>query len=362
MFEKARFNLTGLLLGVVMFTTVVVGLVSVFLIDFSGSGGSGLPQGYDYDLTKYRHVDPALIHYEQTAEIPLAMQRPRAVAVGPDDMIYVTGDAVVEIFDSAGNKQAKIELPGQGQCIAVGGNEYDFPGRVYVGVRKETDSSDKPNYQLAIFDPQGQPLASWDDLGGALLTSIALAEEDVFLADAAGRVVLRFDTSGKLLGRLGLRDERRHIPGFAIPSPYFDVAMAPDGLLNAVNPGRLRIEAYTFDGDLEASWGKAGVDIAGFCGCCNPSNIAIMADGRTVTAEKGIFRVKVYDAEGNFQCVVAGPELLTPNPTAAEETRTPHKPQPVDLATDSKQRILVLDPNSREVRIFELKKTQENSE
>ena len=253
--------------------------------------------------------------------------------------------------------------------MAVGHDEHEFPGRVYVGVSRETDSGDdpgdKPNYQLAIFDPQGEPLANWDNLGwdnldGALLTSIALAEEDVFLADAAGRVVLRFDISGKLLGRLGLRDERRHIPGFVIPSPYFDVAMAPDGLLNAVNPGGLRIEAYTFDGDLEASWGEAGVDIAGFCGCCNPSNIAIMADGRTVTAEKGIARVKVYDAEGNFQCVVAGPELLTPKPTAAEETRTPHKRQPVDLATDSKQRILVLDPNARKVRIFELKKTQEN--
>ena len=67
--------------------------------------------------------------------------------------------------------------------------------------------------------------------------------------------------------------------------------MASDGLLRVVNPGRHRIEAYTFDGDLEFSWGKVSVGIEGFCGCCNPVNFAILSDGSFITCEKGLTRV-----------------------------------------------------------------------
>ncbi len=140
-----------------------------------------------------------------------------------------------------------------------------------------------------------------------------------------------------------------------MPSPYFDVAVAPDGLLRVANPGTHRIEAFTFDGHLELSWGKRGMGIEAFCGCCNPSNIAILADGRVVTAEKGIPRVKVYSESGEFECVVVGPEILAPNRSATVETRDELRLHPVDLAVDSRSRILVLDPAAGSVRIFEHK-------
>ena len=86
--------------------------------------------------------------------------------------------------------------------------------------------------------------------------------------------------------------------------------MAPDGLLRVVNPGMHRIEAYTPDGDLESFWGRRVDGIEGFCGCCNPANIAILPDGRIVTAEKGIPRVKVYHGRGQFVAWWPGPEML----------------------------------------------------
>ena len=139
------------------------------------------------------------------------------------------------------------------------------------------------------------------------------------------------------------------------PSPYLDVAVAPDGLLRVANPGMHRVEAYTFDGHHELTWGKAGSAIGEFCGCCGPSHIAVLPDGRVVTAEKGIPRVKVYTAAGQFECVVAGPEILAPNLTAVIQTCDEHQRQPVDLAIDSRSRIVVLDPAARCLRIFEHK-------
>jgi hypothetical protein len=87
--------------------------------------------------------------------------------------------------------------------------------------------------------------------------------------------------------------------------------------------------------------------------------MAILPDGRFVTGEKGIPRVKIYGAEGKFECVVAGPEVLAPNFAATTETREDLKLKPVDLAVDSKSRIIVLDPNAGTVRIFEEKATHE---
>ena len=169
-------------------------------------------------------------------------------------------------------------------------------------------------------------------------------------------------TAAKLLGQIGRRDPSCNIPGFVVPSPYFDVAIAPDGLLRVANPGMHQIEAFTFDGHLELSWGKRGLGIEALCGCCNPSNIAILSDGRIVTAEKGLPRVKVYSATGEFECVVVGTSVLAPNPAMLSECCDEHTLHPVDLAVDSRDRILVLDPLAGSVRIFVRKSDTMKSE
>ena len=128
-------------------------------------------------------------------------------------------------------------------------------------------------------------------------------------------------------------------------------------MLRVVNPGRHRIEAYTFDGDLEFSWGKFSTNVEGFCGCCNPVNFAILEDESFVTCEKGIIRVKIYDAEGSFVGVVAGPEQLV----EGNISLTCLFPEGChsggfDVAVDRKGRILILDTIRNAVRIFTRKK------
>ncbi|MFC1557956.1 hypothetical protein ACFL40_01235, partial [candidate division KSB1 bacterium] len=111
-----------------------------------------------------------------------------------------------------------------------------------------------------------------------------------------------------------------------------------------VNPGRHSLENYTFNGDLRTSWGEYSIEIEGFCGCCNPSHIKVLDDGKMITSEKGIPRIKVYNRLGNLESVIAGPKQFI------EGT------EGLDLAIDSNERIYVLDPMKMSVRIFEKNK------
>jgi hypothetical protein len=204
-------------------------------------------------------------------------------------------------------------------------------GTVYVGMIDHVE----------VYSPEGRRRAKWDSLGEkAIVTSIAVSGSDVFVADSGNRVVLRYDRSGRLLGRIGRADKSRDIPGLLVRRPCVDVAAGGKGVLWVTNPGRWRVEAYTFDGDLQSWWGEYSRGIEGFCGCCNPTDIAILPGGGFVTSEKGLPRVKVYDDCGSFECVVAGPESF------AEGTVG------LDLAVDSRGRVLVLDPVAAAVRIF----------
>jgi hypothetical protein len=281
-------------------------------------------------------IDPALIHYQQVAEIPVGMKMVRALAVGPDDHIYVGGDEMLRAFTPAGGKLAEIPLDGPPKCLAVGGADHAVPGQVYVGMDEHVES----------YDAKLARTKTWKTLGDkAALTSIATADDDVFLADAGNRVVWRYSPAGELKGRIGAPDKARNIRGFVITSHYFDLAVGADGLLYVVNPRALRLEAYTFDGDLEFHWGEGSPGIDGFFGCCNPAHFAVLPDGRFVTAEKGARRIKVYSAKGQFECVVAGPEQVG----ATAEVAAP------DVAVDRHGRILALDPVTTSVRVFERK-------
>ena len=247
-------------IAVLVLVAAVAGILAVVKVDFSGEQGNQLSDQFQYKLSEYQKIDPALIQYRQTATIAVPLGEPTAVAVGPEDLIFVAGDQAVLAFDAQGKKINQFSLKGRPRCIAVAGQ----PPLVYLGVENHVE----------VYGLDGGRRAAWQAAGkDSYLTSIAVGENDVFVADAGEKIVYRYDLSGKLLGRIGQKDKDREIFGFVIPSPYFDLALAPDGLLRVVNPGLHRIEAYTAEGDCEhpLTWGKASLAIEGFCGCCNPS-------------------------------------------------------------------------------------------
>jgi len=281
---------------------------------------------YAYDIKNYETSGADLVHYSEVGRIPLDLPKVSGIAIGPDDKIYVSGSDSVLVFNNDGTARSSFKSNEQIRCLAS-----DDSHDLYLGMDDHVE----------VYDAKGLKKASWESLGErAIITSIAVAKTGVFVADAGNKIVWEFDKSGSRLQRIGDKDKAKDIPGFIIPSPYFDVAIDPDGFLWVANTGRHSLENYSADGNFRSSWGEFGMEIQGFSGCCNPSHFVILEDGSFVTSEKGLPRVKVYNRIGDLVSVVVPTERFIEGTVG------------LDLAVDSKQKIYVLDPLQKLVRIF----------
>jgi sugar lactone lactonase YvrE len=263
--------------------------------------------------------------FVQEGVLKPGVEKARGIAMDGKDNLYVAGAKGVSVFNPSGKKIREIASLGPATCVALGGE-----GDVFIG--QET--------RIEVFDAQGKPKASWGKEGkgpGELgyVTSLAVCDDFVYVADYGNRALHRFAATGDFVDS---------IPGFLIPSPFFDCVMGPDKVLYLGNTGRHRVERYDANGKLLGFWGKQGLAPEDFCGCCNPTNLAIFPDGRVVTAEKGIPRLKMYNSKGKLLACL-GPEAF------------PEDAKGMDLAIDSKGRIALLEPVSGQVRFYILKKT-----
>jgi hypothetical protein len=267
-------------------------------------------------------IDPKSIAYRECRRFFARAASARALTVVSEDRIYIGDDKGILRYSPNGEEDASFISAAAPRCLAIGGKEHRYTGRIYAGHED----------RITVLDAGGRQIASWPSLGNkASIASIAVAEDELFVADCGNRVVWKYDTDGNIVGRIGDADPARHVPGFMMTGHFFDVALGGDGLVYAVNPRALRIEGYTHQGDLETHWGKGSPAVEDFFGCCNPVHLAVMPDGRFVTAEKGIPRVKVYSREGTFQGVVAGPKHFSRTASLA------------GLAVDRQQRVIVLE-------------------
>ena len=333
-----------LLIGLLLVTTIVVAVVAVMRVDVSGNQGNRLPKRAEYDIDRQKQIDSALIGYKQTRSHPVAVDSPSVIAFDDNDTLWIAGGKEIAKLTATGDITKRFSVSETPRCLAVRGST------IYVGF----------DHHVEVFSTTGESLASWTSLGDrARLTGIAVGDDHVFVADAGNKTIHRYDSQGKHLGKIGDKRETPGVPGFVVPSPYFAILLGDEGLLWVSNPGRHRVEAYTVEGTWEEplTWGGSAMlqkpRITGFGGCCNPARLVRLPDGGFITVEKGILQVKDFDRDGNFRCVVTGPNAFTRSDAHIEETRTNHKPKVIDVAVDGKGRVWILDPNSRSLRVFE---------
>lgn len=324
--------LKGALLG-----SGILGAVGATAYQFRKSDETELADPFAYDIEAYKQVDPALhLCHEQRPSIELGLQQPRRFCLR-QGRFYVAGDNAVVVLDKSGIQSDVFALGQPPYCLDV-----DQQGALFVGFTGEVHQ----------YDGGGNLLKRWEiPSEAARLTAVVADADRVFAADAGTRLIHVFDRSTDAYYSIGGKDADGGYDGFAIPSPYFDMVLGGDGLLRVANTGKHRIETYTRRGELQSFWGKTGYGVEGFCGCCNPISFTLLPDGRYVTCEKGLTRVKIYSRDGTFNGLVAGPDQFAEHDAICSEYGTGCTHGGMDVAADV-DGVYVLDPYTRRIRVF----------
>jgi len=247
----------------------------------------------------------------------------RGVHVDRADRLWAVGDREVKLFDCEGRLAGRWPTESEGTCLTT-----DLQGVVFVGQHGGYERYEENGKRLGTFQDKSR-------LGR--VTAIGFAGRDTLLADATHRCLRRYDSDGRFLNDIG---ERNNTKGFLVPNGHLEFSVDGRGIIHANNPGKYRIERYTPAGELLGHFGRFGTKKPeDFPGCCNPTNMTLMPDGRVVVTEKAPPRMKVYDPAGRMLAMV-GPEAFDPSC------------KNMDVAIDSRGRIYVADTVRLRVLVF----------
>ncbi|MCC5828633.1 MAG: hypothetical protein JJU36_04225 [Phycisphaeraceae bacterium] len=290
-----------------------------------------VPQAFRYDITQLAADDGGLPHFQSIRSVQTGLIGAAALTAAPGGTLAVAHDQEVIVLDPVGDIVRRWSTDHRVLAVHV----TDDQSVLIADTR-----------HVHLHNPAGRRLESWM-VGNerARLTGIAAAGDDLFVADAGNRTVSRYRGGDRVW----------QLEGFHVPSPYFDLAIGPDNLLWVAHTGRQRLEAYNHTADLIRSWGEAGFAITGFSGCCNPCHFALLSDGRFITAEKGLHRVKLHDADGKAIALVInasalGIDVNKPVGIAEQQNRVSPGPLVAGLGQD---RVAVLHPRNGGLHILQ---------
>jgi sugar lactone lactonase YvrE len=305
---------------------VVTGLYFLGNYLLSPKYGEESDNPYDLKLDSLGMIDKALYCGYASSSISLELTDLKAIAVGEDDHIYVSGEKKIRITDLKGNLINEFETGDTVTALSLLGDN-----QLIAGVKDHVE----------IFDKTGKQISQWPSVSdNAYITSLTQIDDHIYAADAESECVYKLNQEGKVVDIYGDSVPPNSNLRFVLPSYYFDVAKDPDGFLWIANTGKHKLINLNPAGELRSYWGFSSAETEGFCGCCNPSHFVIAEDGSFFTSEKGIVRIKKYDAAGQFVCAVAGPEHFKKGSEG------------LDMALDREQNLYVLEPKAQKIHIF----------
>ncbi len=367
-FSEKQTRWTSLSVAILLIVTIIAGGSGVVAAHMLHRHSVWLSEPIPH-LRDYRSTPAQWIGYAPNALFYCEVDKPISFAATMTGELFIGDESQnrVHCYSERGALLRTLTLPAVPLALAFGNDDRIFADQLVVA---------HPD-RLAVYSKEGEEQRSWKwPEPDSKINCLVLTDQAVFASDSVKCVIYRFNEEGKLLGSFGKRKtqsnskpatsaektekEQSKFGGFVVFRSPITMTFSPkNGLLYVSNPGYHRIEVFTTEGYWEPSlcWESASGDLIGFCGCCNPIRLACLDDGRLVTGEKEINRVKIYHSNGKLDCVVVGPETL--------DTKPPNVPQldsfppamlggekEVFIAAIHDNYVVVFDPVMRLARYF----------
>jgi DNA-binding beta-propeller fold protein YncE len=185
------------------------------------------------------------------------------------------------------------------------------------------------NHPLLEFTADGEFVGSFGEDSPIFRVPHSIrfdSQDNLWYANAADNLVVKFDTNMQVAQALGRRDEpwvylthgiERAIP---LPENFYqptDAAVGPDGSTYVTDGyGNSRVVKFTKEGNFVKYWGDRGGKPGQFN---TPHSIVLDAKSNLYVADRQNNRVQVFDTDGKFkdQWVLDGPAwslCITPGP------------------------------------------------
>ncbi|HWS00921.1 MAG TPA: hypothetical protein VN249_09925, partial [Prolixibacteraceae bacterium] len=226
--------INGLLILIAIAIVVIIGM------DFIGNkAGQNKTNPYEYNIEAFKQVDSTKVLYDEVLHFPVLADVLSAIAVTDSLIVVAAGNQLLQ-YNFSGKEILRKPITDTATCLAIDENRH-----AWIGTR----------HFVAVYDLKGTLIKKWKSFGErSVITSLSVSGDQVFIADAGNRVVYKCNRDGQVVSKIGEKNEQKGIPGYVIPSPYFDLALDNTGFLWVVNPGRQSLENYNADGSLRTSW------------------------------------------------------------------------------------------------------------
>ncbi len=338
-----------------LFSVAVLFLITIM------AGGAGIVAAYLIPVLIVTDIPPRPMDYTDTPALWVRYSEngvffcdisdPCCFAASRDGPLFI-GNAnppSMHIFSLTGTLETVFPLEAAPRALAWGEPGQAFDGKLLVAFKDE----------IGVYTPEGKREATLKFPNEtADVWSLAIGEDYVFAADSGNRLIHRLDREGKTIS-FGQKTPERFDGLMVFNAPVSLTVSQKTGLLHVANPGLHRIETFDREGHWERSlsWQSNSADVTGFAGCCNPVGLDTLRDGRIVTSEKDVTRVKVYRPDGRLDCVVAGPEKLGKKPLNLPQLSeivpsSEDDKKSVFIAALDNDSIVVFDPLWHIVRLF----------
>ena len=282
---------------------------------------------YALGLDSLGEIPDEMYCTSEYAAINLEGTETHAIAVDNADRIVVSVDKSIFFYQQDGTVISSFETDTTASALAC------FEDLIIACF----------HHKIVIFSEKGQIIKSWElkNKKGSI-TSVAVRSNQIYVADAADALVYAYDFNGNHTKTFGQKADKKDLSFFFLPSFYFDVAIGEEETIWIANTGRHKLVQMNEEAEIVSHWGETSSAVTGFCGCCNPSNFAILSDGSFITAEKGIVQVKKYSKAGKLECVIAGPAAFVDDSKG------------LDIAVDAQDWIYILEPEGMKIHMYDI--------